>query len=433
MRLACTCLLLCLAAPASAQESAVSAREQVQTLDRQARDSRARQDALATQAQALDRQLEITTSQMVALARAIQSHERRLTALETSLSRLDTLQQRALADLGSRQDELANLLAAFQRLSRRPPALVLARPRSALETARTAGMMQVMVAELRARAQDLRDQTGELRRVRSQQIAERARYARELADLERSRRSIARLRLDRERSRSQVVQASAQTAERLAELAQESTNLRDLLQKLDAANTRSEQLASLPGHRFRPADLVREQASPQSDKAAAEKPTDDKSTDDRAAPETTPSQAVASAPDPRQAPNFAMPASGRIVTAFGANTEAGVSSRGVTIQTRSGAQVTAAASGRVLFAGEFRGYGLLVIVAHSNGYHSLLAGFARIDVAVGEPVRVGEPVGVMPGDSAPELYLEVRRDGQPINPAAWLRRSSSKAANAQSG
>lgn len=414
-----TCLFLLLlstAAPAAAQESAAAAREQVRALDRETRDARAQQEALAAAAETLDRQLDVTTAQMVALARAIQSHERRLTALEASLTRLDSLQKQAMADLGGRQTEIANLLAAFQRLSRRPPALVLARPQSALETARAVGMMQAMVADLRTRAGELRSKADELRRVRAQQVAEQTRYRRELTGLERSRAAIEKLRRERERSRRGVSLASAQATERLTDLARETTTLRDLLQQLEAANARSEHLASLQGHRFRPADLGRRR-----EPSAA--PPDDG--------ETNKAPVVASAPRP--VPNFSMPATGRIVTAFGANTEAGVVSRGVTLVTRPAAQVTAAAPGRVLFAGEFRGYGLLLIVAHSSGYHSLLAGFDRIDVAVGVQVQAGEPVGVMPGDASPELYLEVRQNGQPIDPATWLRRSSAGAARNRSG
>lgn len=417
MRRACLCLLLLsAAAPAAAQDSAVATRAQARALDAKTRDARARQDALAAQSEALDRQLEVTTAQMIALARAIQSHERRLTALEASLVRLASQQKRALADLDSRRAEIANLLAALQRLSRRPPVLVLARPQSAIETARAVGMMQAMVADLRERARDLRSKADELRRVRDQQVTERARYRRELTELQRSRSAIDRLREQRERSRSAVLLASDQMSARLSALARETTTLQGLLAKLEVANARSEHLASLPGHRFRPADLGRRHEQP------APRPEDSRT-------DTAP--VIASAPRP--APAFSMPASGRIASAFGADSETGVSARGVTIITRPAAQVTAAAPGRVLFAGEFRGYGLLLIVAHSNGYHSLLAGFSRIDVSVGAPVQAGEPVGVMPEEPSPELYLEVRQNGQPVDPATWLRRSNAGAARTRSG
>ncbi|MEJ0018739.1 MAG: peptidoglycan DD-metalloendopeptidase family protein [Acetobacteraceae bacterium] len=81
------------------------------------------------------------------------------------------------------------------------------------------------------------------------------------------------------------------------------------------------------------------------------------------------------------------------------------------------------------FAAAFRSYGLLLIVDCGGGYHAVLAGFERLDVKVGQSVAAGEPVGVMPGwepggsGSRPALYVELRRDGQPVNPAPWLRAS----------
>ena len=80
------------------------------------------------------------------------------------------------------------------------------------------------------------------------------------------------------------------------------------------------------------------------------------------------------------------------------------------------------------FAGPFRGYGLLLIIEHSEGYHTLLAGMAQIDCAVGQKISAGEPVGVMgQDDSKPNLYVELRRNGQPVNPLPWLMAQKSKA------
>ena len=75
-----------------------------------------------------------------------------------------------------------------------------------------------------------------------------------------------------------------------------------------------------------------------------------------------------------------------------------------------------------MFAGPFKGYGQLLIIAHGGGYHSLLAGFGRIDRAVGQFVLAGEPVGLMATETSekPILYLELRRKGDPVNPLPWL-------------
>jgi septal ring factor EnvC (AmiA/AmiB activator) len=99
----------------------------------------------------------------------------------------------------------------------------------------------------------------------------------------------------------------------------------------------------------------------------------------------------------------------------------------VTFATRPGAEVVAPFDGRVLFAGAFRGYGQILIIGHGDGYHSLVAGLDRIDSSVGQWLVAGEPIGRMSADEAkPRLYLELRHNGQPINPLPWLATRDAK-------
>jgi septal ring factor EnvC (AmiA/AmiB activator) len=80
-----------------------------------------------------------------------------------------------------------------------------------------------------------------------------------------------------------------------------------------------------------------------------------------------------------------------------------------------------------------------LIIEHGGGYHTVLAGLDRVDAVVGQFLLAGEPVGVMgsggaPSDAAsasgrPRLYLELRRDGQPIDPVPWFGAAETKAVN----
>ena len=123
-----------------------------------------------------------------------------------------------------------------------------------------------------------------------------------------------------------------------------------------------------------------------------------------------------------------MPVRGIFVSSFDETTALGLSTKGIVIETRSGAQIIAPYDGRIAFAGRFREYGLLLIIDHGEGYHTLLAGMERIDVMVDQGVLAGEPVGVMRSvpNSAPRLYVELRSDGQPINPLPWLEAETIK-------
>jgi septal ring factor EnvC (AmiA/AmiB activator) len=83
--------------------------------------------------------------------------------------------------------------------------------------------------------------------------------------------------------------------------------------------------------------------------------------------------------------------------------------------------VTAPCTGRVAFAAPFRSYGRLMIVECGRGYDFVLAGLDRLDAPVGHAVRRGEAVGRMPlGAGKPGLYLELRLDGRPVDPAPFL-------------
>jgi murein DD-endopeptidase MepM/ murein hydrolase activator NlpD len=88
-------------------------------------------------------------------------------------------------------------------------------------------------------------------------------------------------------------------------------------------------------------------------------------------------------------------------------------------------RVAAPHDGRAVFAGEFRSYGLLLIIEHRGGYHTLIWGFISLDVRLGDEVRAGQIVGVLSGERSPKLYVELRRNGQPVSPEVWLAASSS--------
>lgn len=117
------------------------------------------------------------------------------------------------------------------------------------------------------------------------------------------------------------------------------------------------------------------------------------------------------------------PASGQIVRNYGASVAGGPPSQGVAVRTRAGAQVVAPAAGEVAYAGLFRSYGQVLILNVDGGYALVLTGLDALSARTGETVRAGQIIGAMAASdtSAPELYVEVRRNGQPLDPARWLR------------
>jgi len=119
------------------------------------------------------------------------------------------------------------------------------------------------------------------------------------------------------------------------------------------------------------------------------------------------------------------PLKGRIVRNYGERLAEGLRSNGVLIAAQEGSEVDAIHAGRVVYADWLRGFGLLVILDHGDGYMSLYGYNQALYKDVGDWVEAGEPiasVGSSGGQQRSGLYFELRRQGKPINPKRWMRR-----------
>lgn len=122
---------------------------------------------------------------------------------------------------------------------------------------------------------------------------------------------------------------------------------------------------------------------------------------------------------------LSMPLGGKILTGFGGALPDGRLSQGWLIAGVSGENVHALAPGRIAFADWLKGYGLIVILDHGDGWMSLYAQNDSLLKEVGDWVGAGEAlagVGTSGGHSQPALYLELRQNGKPVNPKGWFKR-----------
>jgi septal ring factor EnvC (AmiA/AmiB activator) len=118
------------------------------------------------------------------------------------------------------------------------------------------------------------------------------------------------------------------------------------------------------------------------------------------------------------------PLAGAALAGYGGRLPDGRTSDGLLIAGTAGAEVRAAAPGRVAFSDWLTGYGLLLILDHGDGWMSLYAFNDALLKDVGDWVRAGEPlatVGSSGGQGRPALYFELRRNGQPQDPKPWLK------------
>jgi murein DD-endopeptidase MepM/ murein hydrolase activator NlpD len=141
-------------------------------------------------------------------------------------------------------------------------------------------------------------------------------------------------------------------------------------------------------------------------------------------------RAVASDAPAANAPAFAWPVSGRVISDFGATNNGGKND-GINIATNMGAAIHASASGTVTYAGdELKGYGNLVLLKHSGGYTTAYAHADRLVVQKGDFVARGQVIGYsgQTGDvTSPQLHFEIRSATTPVNPRTYL--SSTTASN----
>lgn len=120
------------------------------------------------------------------------------------------------------------------------------------------------------------------------------------------------------------------------------------------------------------------------------------------------------------------PARGRIIVRFGIKEGQGSdrTSNGVVIAAAEGSEVHAVSHGRVVFADWMRGFGLLLIVDHGDGFLSLYGYNETLLKDVGDWVGANETIassGVSGGQKTAGVYFELRAQGKPVDPRAWLK------------
>ncbi len=429
----CLAALLATSAAALAQtpqpDPEALQREAMQKLvEKQARESelKAIEQRLAgnTEARAaLEKEMAAIRADRAALNKALldttartQAAEERLGALETRLGLLQSSETAIRRSLDGRRNLIAEVLAALQRIGRRPPPAVLVRPEDILEAVRASMLLGAVVPDLRQEVEILGTDLAELVRLRNGIATEKSRIGTEMEQIASERQRLASLieaRREREASAARDVEQQATLGK---ELAGQARSMRDFVEKIEKEISVANKAA----------DAAR-QAIEQETREQRERMT-----------------ALAFKDPARLAPKIAfaeakgllsLPAAGSRLRGFGDPDGAGGTIRGISLETRANALVSAPSDAWVVYAGPFRSFGQLLILNAGGGYYILLAGMQRIDVALNQFVLAGEPVATMGetseaaattvgvGTGQPVLYIEFRKDGVSIDPTPWWTKS----------
>ena len=358
-------------APAGAQDEL----ERLGRLEEQLRQSQLRQEQLRTEAERLAAELGGISADLIAAAEEVLRLEAKTTAIETRMAGLRA-EEAARAALAQRQSgEVAAVLASLARLSRQPPETLIAAPGAAIDIVRSSMLLASILPHLEARAEALSAELRAVRALREEIGHQQTVLAAALGRLAQQRAALAQLLERNAEQRQRTGEERAREGQRMEQLAAEAVDLRELIAGIEGDRGAIAELPPFPSRSFNDAR--------------------------------------------GQLP---LPVEGTVTVGFGAVDDFGAPSRGLTIETRENARVVAPFDGRIVFAGPFRSYGLLLIITHSEGYHTLVAGLSRIDGRVGQWLLAGEPIGVAGGGEAGKsvIYVELRREGNPINPSPWL-------------
>ena len=378
-------------APAFADDPETFSVDDLSKIERERNKALKRLEKLEKSGRKADRELNEIDSDLIKAAADSRRHEVAALAAETRLELLSEEESTAKAKLLEDEEALEDVLAVLMTFgARRPPALAVS-PDDAGGAVRAAILMGDVTPKLAARAETLATEIQRIAELQATIRQEREDLLRTEKALTARREQIKALFAEKQRKRAQLAAEAARVKTETEYLATEADNLKDLLAAISNAAPRRPSLKP---------------PAPQTRKVKAIPPKD---------------KALPRATSPYSGRTL-RPVTGDLILAFQHPDESGLPHKGQTWRTRSGAQVIAPRDAHIKFSGNFRSYGQILILDVGGGYLVVLAGLGDLYSQTGQSVLAGEPIGRMSegANLSPELYIEVRRDGELVDPARWL-------------
>ncbi|WDR04726.1 peptidoglycan DD-metalloendopeptidase family protein [Devosia rhodophyticola] len=350
---------------------------------------------------------------LIAAGQRVKLAEIEVADVETRLNDLIVQEFEVRGRLDGADTEIANVLAALQRISLNPPPALIVDPADALGSARSAMLIASIAPQLRAKAEAVSADLKHLTEIKQEAQKEEQLLKANHAVLEEEQLRIATLILARKQGVSVMTDELRAEEQAAIELATRAKTLKELIDKLGERMTSVNEAVNA---------------------AATTSPAGETVTLSTAAIK----MALANTARTEPAIPFSaargylnMPANGVDVREYGASDGFGGIAHGTSVVTRADAQVVAPADGWVLYTGPYLNYGQIVIINTGQNYTVLLAGLEKVTATIGQFVLMGEPIGTMgsrtigrtittsAGNSQPTLYIELRKDNAPIDPTGW--------------
>lgn len=299
--------------------------------------------------------------------------------------------------LGQRK-ELAQILAAIERVGLKPPPALLVTPDDAAVSLRSAVLLGMLLTKMQKKTEAVKAVLNSVTQVQNRILQEKDKLTKELQAQLQQRQKIQRLIEEKRQFCGQSEAELVQERKENERLAAKAESLEALLQKLD------EKMLNNP----------KEKAA----FAAAQR------------------RLAQSAPFADLQHQLALPVGGAIARVFAPQKSDPL--KGELLITAPKALVTAPANAVVVYSGIFRSYGELVILDVGSGYYILLAGLVHSNVERGQFVSKGEPIGMMATKciapvlaielktTKPVLYIALRKAGKALNPSDWWAQNDNK-------
>jgi septal ring factor EnvC (AmiA/AmiB activator) len=436
-------------APDEARKRLETSRGRLEASERRSKELQKDLDKIAAERQRIN-------ARLVETAKLIQQSEALLNVIEARLGELAAQEENQRRLLEQSHGRISTVLAAMLRMGRNPPPVMVTSPKDVLSAFRSGMLSTSVFFELNGEAVSLSEKLADLGRVMASKREESEKLRREAGRLNDARVRLAGAQEEKRQSLAErqaelveVRQAAAEFTKNVADLGELIAKLDKEVQEKTGLGAYEKEVASAapatpalsldrPLAGARPPPSTTASTSGPTPAGQSEEPSASvvlAPIGDRVAM-LTPGRIKPAMPFGDAKGLLPLPAQGRRVLTFGEKTQYGSQSKGLVLETRQGGQVVSPSDGWIVYAGEFRSYGQLLIINAGGGYHILLAGLSQIDVQLGQFVLAGEPVGVMSTaantpsgktqDNAPILYIEFRKDQRPIDPDPWWADASRK-------
>ncbi|MGE0754446.1 MAG: murein hydrolase activator EnvC [Alphaproteobacteria bacterium] len=359
-----------------------STQDKLKQTEKELAESKQKQQQLKKKQVGLVKELEALQRKLVEAVAAIQKNEQALLKAEQQLSDTAVRLEEKKQQIDRNKGRLEALVSVALRFSRMPPEAMVMMPEDSRQTLRVSKALAMLSKDIKEQTQQLGHQKQELEALQVALGEQKQAMLKQQEELGKKRTGLQGQLAERKRLQAALKKDQEKEIQRAAQLARKASGLKELLKELE------------------------KQAEVHADPSAP---------DDSAYKGKLRSFVAAKG-------RIRMPVTGNIASKYGEKEKSGGGSHGVVIATASHAQVIAPYDGEVIFAGTFLNYGRMIILRHRDDFHTLLAGFDRLDIQTGEFLLEGEPIGAMGSkESQKRLYIELRKQNKPVDPGPWIK------------